>query len=149
MNDVVHKYHWLTQSEFLDALAFGQITPGPVVITTTFIGYKMGMLKGALLATLGIFSPAFVNLLTWFPEVEKRISDSKQMKRFILYALGCVVGAIFSAVLKMGAALHPFESFGILALILFSFFSIEKIKVPVWIVIPGGGALYWILSFLH
>jgi len=58
--EVVQHYGWLTERQFVDAIALGQITPGPIMISATFIGYKVAGLAGAAVATLGIFLPSFL-----------------------------------------------------------------------------------------
>ena len=74
--DLVQRLHWLTESQLLDAVAVGQVTPGPVFTTATFIGYVLGGPGGAALATLGIFLPAFVFVAVSGPLIP-RIRRSK------------------------------------------------------------------------
>ncbi len=59
-DDLVARWHWLTSAQLLDATAVGQITPGPVFTTATFIGFLLGGFCGAIVATVGIFLPSFL-----------------------------------------------------------------------------------------
>jgi chromate transporter len=81
-HDLVRNLHWLTEKQLLDAIAAGQITPGPVYASATFIGYVTGGLRGALLATLGIFLPSFVFVAIVFPLIP-RLKGSAAARTFL------------------------------------------------------------------
>jgi chromate transporter len=73
-NDVVNKFHWLTQQQLIDAITVGQVTPGPVSSTATFIGYQIAGFPGAIAATIGIFLPSFIIvilIMKWIPNIKK------------------------------------------------------------------------------
>ncbi len=80
--DLVDRLHWLTESQLLDAVAIGQVTPGPVFTTATFIGYVVAGGPGAALATLGIFLPGFVLVAATRPVVA-RLRRSPSMGAFL------------------------------------------------------------------
>lgn len=94
---VVAQHHWLDQGQFLDAVAMGLITPGPVVITAGFIGYLVAGLPGAVIATVGIFTPIYLAVVLpgrWFI----RHRDNKQVKAFVAGATAAAAGALAGAV---------------------------------------------------
>ena len=68
---VVNQYQWLTHREFIAGLALGQLTPGPILMVAAYVGYKVQGLVGALVATIAIFLPAFVLMLTVLPVFER------------------------------------------------------------------------------
>jgi chromate transporter len=81
-NDLVYRWHWLTEAQLLDAIAIGQITPGPVFTTATFIGYLLGGMSGAVVATVGIFLPAFFFVAASGPLVP-RLRKSRLFGHFL------------------------------------------------------------------
>ena len=122
---VVDQHHWLNQAQFLDAVAMGLITPGPVVITAGFIGYLTAGLPRAMVATVGIFTPiylAVVLLGRWFV----RHRDNKRVKAFVA---GAVVVLTRQAVTDWTTAAIGLITLGIL----WRF----KIHEP-WIVLATG-----------
>jgi chromate transporter len=101
---VVEQHHWLTERQFLDAVAMGLISPGPVVITAAFIGYLVGGLAGAGVATVAIFTPIYLGVVVpgrWFI----RHQGSPKVRGFVKGATASAAGAIGGAtiVLTRGA----------------------------------------------
>lgn len=145
-HDVVNHYGWLSQNEFLDALAFGQLTPGPVVITVTYIGYKIQGFSGAVLATVGIFLASFIHIMTWFPVAFRKLRNKKWIAQFTFGALSAVVGPIIVTTFHLGTTINVHTSYFLLAVA--AFLLSLKTKVPVWIIIPCGGILFACVQFV-
>ena len=145
-HDVVVKYHWLSQSEFLDALAFGQMTPGPVIITATYIGHNLAGMPGAIVATLAIFAAAFFHMSTWFPFVVTRLRNKKWINDFVFGSVAAVVGPIIVTVLKMGSGIEL--NFFLVAMSIIVFILAITNKLPLWLLIPIGGVLNLIVMKL-
>jgi len=93
---VVHDYGWLTQSEFLDAVAMGMITPGPVVITAVFVGYLVAGLGGATIAGIGVFLPPFLMVVLFAPWII-RYRKHPAVQGFTKGATAAAAGAIVGA----------------------------------------------------
>ncbi|HEY6770796.1 MAG TPA: chromate transporter [Candidatus Sulfotelmatobacter sp.] len=93
---VVGGYHWLTERQFLDAVAVAMITPGPVVITSGFIGYLVAGPAGALAATLAVFLPPFL-LVIFVAPYYRRFARNPQVKAFVQGVTAAAVGAIAGA----------------------------------------------------
>jgi chromate transporter len=97
---VVEQHHWLTEGQFLDSVAMGLITPGPVVITATFVGYLVAGWQGACVATIAIFTPIFLGVVVpgpWFI----RHRDNAQIKAFVTGATAAAAGAIAGSVVVL------------------------------------------------
>ena len=90
---VVDQYHWLTMQQFLDSVAVGMISPGPVVITATFVGFLLAGFTGALAATAGIFAPPVLFVLIATP-ILRRYRDSSVVRGFIRGVGSAVVGVL-------------------------------------------------------
>jgi chromate transporter len=97
----VQGHHWLTEHQFVDAVAVAMITPGPVVITVAFIGYLVAGLKGATVAALGMFAPVYLIVIALAPSY-KRWAKDPQLNAFVRGVTAAATGAIAGAVIVLG-----------------------------------------------
>ena len=95
---VVAENHWLTEQQFIDAVAVAMITPGPVVITVGFIGYLVGGFPGACVAAVATFLPCYLFTVIPAPYF-KKIAQNKSIKAFVDGITAAVVGALVGAVI--------------------------------------------------
>lgn len=100
---LVEQFGWLTRSELLDAIAIGQLTPGPVLSTATFVGYLVSGAPGAAVATLGIFLPSFVFVLILNPLIP-RLRKSAWMAAFLDAVNVAAIALMLAVTIQLGAA---------------------------------------------
>jgi chromate transporter len=144
-SDFVLNLHWLTDRQLLDAISVGQFTPGPVFTTATFIGYVLGGLPGALLATLGIFLPSFVFIALIHP-VAARLRHSPWTAPLLdgvnVAALALMAGVLFQ--LGQNALVDVFTA----AIVLVSFGILLRFKInSAWLILTGavlGIVRFWL-----
>lgn len=141
--DLVERWHWLTEAQLLDAIAVGQVTPGPVFTTATFIGYVLGGTRGAVVATLGIFLPAFFFVAVSGPLVP-RIRRSPLAGAFLDGVNVAALALMLVVTYQLGrAAVVDFVTLG---LALISAFVLFRWRVnSAWLIIAGA-IVGW---FLH
>jgi chromate transporter len=102
--DAVHTYHWMTGAQFLSAVALGQVTPGPVVLTTAVVGYAAAGLGGGLLAAVVAFAPSFVFILVGGRHFDQ-FRRSQAAQAFLAGAGPAAIGAIGGAAITLGLTL--------------------------------------------
>jgi chromate transporter len=111
--DVVHVYHWMTGAQFLNAVALGQITPGPVVQTVAVVGYAAAGIGGGLLAALVAFAPSFAFVLLGGRYFD-RLRTSPAVQAFLSGAGPAAIGAIAGSSIPLGLALTHLWQVGVL-----------------------------------
>jgi chromate transporter len=135
-SEVVRTNHWLTQQEFADATALGQITPGPVLITATFIGYRVAGTLGALVATITVFLPAFLMTIAAGSSL-RRFHANRQVQSFLRGVTPAVVGLLIAAAWSIGrAGIHTWLGLSIclVAAALLLRFRLN----PFWVILGAG-----------
>ncbi len=113
-DDAVHVYHWMTNAQFLNAVALGQVTPGPVVATVAAVGYAAHGVGGALLAAAVAFAPSFSFILLGGGRFE-RLRGNDRARGFLDGAGPAAIGAILGSAVTLAGALHLGWQFAVLA----------------------------------
>lgn len=140
---LVEQYQWLTQQQLLDAVAIGQFTPGPVLTTATFIGYVLAGPTGALVATLGIFVPSFLFVLTTNPLIP-RLRQSAAASAFLDAVNASAIGLMAAVTVEL--ARHTLIDWGAWLIALISAAVLFRYKVnSAWLIL-GGAAIGWLLK---
>jgi len=135
--EVVDHYHWLGNAEFLDAVAIGMISPGPVVITATFVGYLLSGLTGAAAATLGIFAPPVLFVVLATPLL-LRYRESAPLRGFIRGVSTAVVGVLAGTTWLIARTAIVDVAGAIIAVVALVIVTTSK-RVPDPIVIAAAG----------
>lgn len=134
--DFVVRLGWLTDQQLIDAVAIGQVTPGPVFTTATFIGYVLAGIPGALLATLGIFLPSFIFVSLSSPLIPK-LRASSLFSTFLDGVIAVSLGLMAAVLFQLGRAslVDPITIFiGLASAVLLIKFRVNS----TWLVLGGG-----------
>jgi chromate transporter len=136
--EVVNTHQWLTRQEFADATALGQLTPGPVLITATFIGYRVAGTLGALFATISVFLPAFVMTVAAGTYL-RRFRANRQVQSFLRGVTPAVVGLLVAASWSIGrAGIH--SRLGIMLAVVCGLLLLRFQLNPFWVIMGAGTA---------
>jgi chromate transporter len=140
--EVVDRFGWVSTREFIDGIALGQVTPGPIVITATFVGYKAGGLLGALLGTIAVFFPSFLVVTTLAPHYD-RIKRSRPVQIMVGGILAAFIAMLLLVVYHFGKeALVDWKTWGLMAVAWLALWR----KVDLLLVV-GVGAVLSVLLF--
>lgn len=131
----VNNLHWLTNQQFIDSIAFSQATPGPILVSATFIGYKLAGIGGAVFATVAMFAPSAI-LMVIVSKIFKKNKDHTFVKDMIAGVKAVVIGLIISSAIKI--LLQQRLSVSIAVVVAASFILCFKYKIsPVYLIIAS------------
>jgi chromate transporter len=140
--EVVGRLGWLSTREFIDGIALGQVTPGPIMITATFVGYRIAGVLGAIASTLAVFFPSFLVLVGTVPHFD-RIKRLRTVQWMIRGILAGFIGLLVFVLVQFGqASLVDWKTWALAA----AAFIALRWKVDLLVVV-GAVALISILVF--
>ena len=144
-SEAVDAHHWLTHQEFADATALGQITPGPVLISATFIGYRVAGTLGALVATICIFLPSFLMTVAAGSSL-RRFRDNQIVQSFLRGVTPAVTGLLVAAAISIGrAGIHTW--IGLILAVAAGVVLVRFRPNAFWVII-GAGALRFLFGMI-
>lgn len=142
--EVVEQLHWLTTQEFINGVAIGQLSPGPVVLTAAFVGYKVAGVLGALVSAIAIFTPSFAFIMLAAP-ILQRLRRSPWVRAFLQGVTAAVLGAIAAAswpLLRTAVVQPTAIASGFAAIVgLIALIALIRYKVPTWQLVLAGAVL--------
>lgn len=141
-HDAVERYGWLSPSQFLDAVALGQVTPGPVVLTVAAVGFGAAGLAGGLVAAVVAFAPSFALILVGAGHFD-RIRTDPRASAFLGGSGPAAIGAIFGAAIPLAMALDEAWQYGVLAMAAVVLLALHRGPVPTLL---GAGAVGVIIA---
>jgi chromate transporter len=141
--DAVSHYHWMTSGQFLNAVALGQVTPGPVVHTVAVVGYAASGVGGALLAAAVAFAPSFSFVLLGADRFD-RIRHNASVRQFLDGTGPAAIGAIAGSSIPLARALSETWQYGVLGAAGVALFVLRRGVVPTLL---GAGAIGVVLAF--
>jgi chromate transporter len=137
---VVGRFHWLTERQFVDAVAVAMITPGPVVITAGFIGYLVAGVAGAATAAIAVFVPPYLIVVAGAPYY-RRFAQNSQVKAFVQGVTAAAVGAIAGAAFILGKRSLVDVPTILIAVATFALLQFKRIPEPLLILVAGAVGL--------
>jgi chromate transporter len=144
--DFVDRLGWITQSQLVDAIAIGQVTPGPLFTSATFIGYLLAGVPGAVLATVAIFVPAFVFVAAAGPLIQ-RLRASPEARAFLDGVVVASLGLMAAVTIDLGRATLTDPAAILTAAV--ALFLLLRFKVNSTWLIAGGAAVGLLLQALR
>jgi chromate transporter len=143
--EVVNSHHWLTHQEFADATALGQITPGPVLIMATFVGYRVAGFLGALFSTICVFLPSFLMTIAAGSSF-RRFRTNRQMQAFLRGVAPAVAGLLVAAAWSVArAGIHSFIGASMAVVILV---ILLRFRANAFWVLIGAGVFRYVMALV-
>jgi chromate transporter len=143
--NAVHDYHWMTNAQFLNGVALGQVTPGPVIHTVAVVGYAASGVGGAILATLIAFTPSFAFVLLGASHFD-RLRENHNAQAFLGGAGPAAIGAILGIAIPLTAALSEGWQFAVLAAATIALFLLRRGVVSTLLAAGAIGAVLALLG---